>query len=276
MRFNSKIFKRISAAFLIILGIGFLFPLLWLFLTSFKDNTAIYNDPLGLPPVWLFENYMKAFTKFDFMKYFFNSVIYAGCGTMLVLILVTMFTYATARMDFKGADKLQKFLQFGLVIPGGSTLLGIYTILLNLGLKNTYQGLILVYVAHGIPIAAVIMYGFFRSLPFSMEEAAALDGAGTFMTFFRVILPMVTPALSTVAVTSALTMWNEYTLASILLDSNKLKSLPVGIQSFMTARGGDWGGMAAALILACIPTIVLYLCFSEQLENALVANSGMK
>lgn len=276
MRFDSKLFKTISKIFLIVLGVSFLFPFLWLFLTSFKASGEVYSNSIGLPEQWMVENYVNAVTKFDFMRYFFNSILYTSVSTMLILFCVTLFTYATARMEFKGADKLQKFLQFGLVIPGGCTLLGIYTILLKLGMKNTYEGLMLVYAAQGIPIAAVIMYGFFRSIPFSLEEAAALDGAGTFTTFFKVILPMVTPALTTVSVTAALTIWNEYTLASILLDSNKFKSLPVGIQSFMTARGGDWGGMAAALLLASVPAVVLYLFCSEKLEDALVVNAGLK
>jgi raffinose/stachyose/melibiose transport system permease protein len=276
MKHNSKTSKTFSAVFLIVLGASFLFPLLWLLLTSFKGAREIYTNPIGLPDNWLFSNYADAVTHSSFVRHFINSMFYTTAGTFLVLLSVTLFSYATARMRFGLANKLQKYIQFGLVIPGGATLLGIYDILLKCNMKNTYIGLILVYAAMKIPMAAVIMHGFFRLLPFSLEESAAIDGAGTFTTFNKSILPMVTPAISTVSVITALDIWNEYTLAYILVDKDALKTLPVGIATFMTARGGNWGGMAAALFLAALPTIILYLIFSEKLEDALTVSSASK
>lgn len=276
MKHKSKAVKTLVAVILVVAGVCFLYPIVWLFLTSFKGPKEVYSNPVGLPHEWLFSNYVNAFEKFDFMQYFMNSVIYTGFTVLVVLICVTLFTYATARMRFRGANKLQSYLQFGLVIPGGVTLLGIYQILMQTGLRNTYPGLVLAYSAMYIPLAAVILYGFFRSLPFTLEEAAAIDGAGTFKTFFKIILPMVIPALATIATITAMNTWNEYMLAAITIDVNAMKSLPVGVASFMTARGGDWGGMAAALMLASLPTMVLYLIFSEKLEQTLTTSSAGK
>lgn len=276
MRHDSKPVKIFIAIILVFLGITFLYPLLWLVMTSLKGPREVYSNPIGLPEEWLFSNYVSAFKKFDFLQYFMNSVIYTVCTVALVLCLVTLFTYATARLSFKSAGKLQRFIQIGMVIPGGATLLGIYQLLLETGLKNTYPGMILVYTAMNLPLACVVMYGFFRTLPIAMEEAAALDGAGTFTTFFRVMLPLAKPGASTVAIITAIHVWNEYTVAAITVDKAALKSLPVGISTFMTSRGGDWGGMAAALTLGCLPIIILYLFFNKSLENAISTSAAIK
>lgn len=276
MKCYSKRATAVHTAILILTGISFLYPLIWLILASFKDSNEIISNSVGLPKVWHFENYSIALKKFDFARYFLNSVIYTGGTVLLVLICVTLFAYATARMKFPGVEFLQSLMHMGLAIPGGAIILGTYTLLLEMGLKNTYTGLILVYTAGAIPMAAVILHGFFRSLPFSLEEAAALDGAGVFQTFFRIILPMVLPAVGTVSIITAMNTWNEYMLAFICINSTAKKSLPVGIANFATARGTDWGGMSAALMLACIPTILLYLFYSEQLENTLTAGAANK
>ena len=276
MRYNSKPTKIVHSVILVIAGLTFLYPLVWLFFASFKESAQVMTEPLSLPNPWKFENYVAALNRFDFVSYFKNSVIYTGCTVFLTLLLVAMFTYATARMKFRSAGKLQALMQFGLSIPGGATLLGIYTILLKTGLINTYPGMVLTYTGMSMPLAAVILYGFFRSLPYSLEEAAAIDGAGLFRTFFSVILPMVVPAIGTVAVVTAMNVWNEFTVAFITINKNAMFSLPVGIATFTAARGSDWGGMSAALLLAVIPTILLYLLYSEQLENTMTAGAANK
>lgn len=273
---NRKISKYIFAAVLVLAGCTFLFPLVWLFISSFKTSREVVTNPLGLPTVWHFENYARAVEKFDFATYFMNSVVYTGLTVGLTLFCVTLFTYATARMQFSSSPRFQKLVQFGLAIPGGALLLGIYTLLLRSGLKNTYAGMVLVYTGHSIPFAAVILYGFFRSLPYSLEEAAALDGAGTLRTFFSIILPMVSNAVGTVAVITAMEVWNEYTIAYICTDKMSMKSLPVGVASFMSQRGDDYSGMAAAMMLAIVPTVFLYLLYSEKLENTLTTSAANK
>lgn len=276
MRHKSRLVKIIFAVVLIIFNAQFLLPLVWMLLTSLKAQGEIYSNPLGLPEQWLLSNYVSAFKHFDFLQLFVNSVIYTGATVFLVLLSVTLFTYATARFDFKSAKHLQGFVQIGMAIPGGATLMGIYQILVALGLKNTYSGMILTYCAISIPLAAVVLYGHFRSLPFAMEEAAAIDGAGTFGTFFKIILPMAMPGLSTIAITTMMNIWNEYTIASIMIDKNALKPLTVGVSTFVSARGTDWGGMAATLVLCSIPVIILYLFFNESLENILTTSSAVK
>lgn len=271
-----KIIKGLSAIVLILIGISFLYPLLWMILLSLKEKTEVYRNPFGLPEVWQFGNYIKTVKAYDFARYFFNSIIYSFGTIALTLICASMFAYAVARMRWKLRQLFLNYILMGLAIPGGITILALYIMLAKTGLKDTYQGLILVYSAGSLPLTITIIYGFMKSLPYELEESACMDGAGIFTILYKIILPMIKPAISTAIIIVFMNSWNEFNIAFITIADKKMMTLPIGLLQFINTFTVDWGLMGASMVLTSIPTVLLYLIFSNQIENALTVGSAVK
>ncbi len=199
-------------------------------------------------------------------------------GTILVTVIcASLFAYAAARIDFKHSSVVMKFIQFGLVIPMSIIILSLYILLGDMHIKNTYMGTILVYTASALPMCILILYAFMRTLPYELEEASYIDGCGIFKAFYKIILPMVKSALSTVVIICFMNYsWNEYFTAFITIDDIKMRSIPVAIGYFSTSRGTEWGLLCAALVITSIPAIIIYLLGSEKIEQALTVGSAMK
>jgi raffinose/stachyose/melibiose transport system permease protein len=274
---NKKISARIIDIFLIGFAFTTVYPIVWMFLNSFKSSREVIANPLGLPESFTLNNYFGAVESFDFLRYFFNSAVYTGGTILLTLVCASMFAYATSRLEFRGSGTFYRFIQLGLVIPMSIIVLALYVLLGDIGLKNTYIGTILVYTASALPMSTLILYAFMRSLPRELEEAAYIDGCGIFETFVRIILPMVKSALSTVVIiVFMLYTWNEYFIAFITIDNVDMRSIAVAMGYFSTSRGTEWGMLCASLILTSIPAIAIYSFLSEQIESALTAGSALK
>ena len=270
--------KRSLVTGLFLIGsLTFLYPIIWMFITSVKTNEEVFANPFGLPQQWAFSNYPEAISSFDFGRFLLNSCIYTGGTIVLTVLLGTMFAYAAARMEFKGKTILMSFLQLGLVVPVSVIILSLFVQLRQMHLRSTYLGLILVYTASALPITITILYGHFRSLPYELEESAYIEGSGPFRTFWKIMLPMVRPAVVTVIIIIFMNYtWNEFTIAFIMTDDVNMRSLPIALTYFMSLRGTEWGMMAATMVLSSIPAIVLYLLGNRQIENAIGASTGLK
>lgn len=254
-----------------------LYPFLWMILYSLKSTEEIFvTNPFGLPREWRFENYLRAFDSYDVVLYFRNSLIVAAATVFLTLLLALMFSYAVARMKLKFLGFLKTYVVVGMFIPVQIILIPLLILVRNFHLANTFASIILPYVAFGLPFSTIVFYGFFRSIPYAMEESACMDGAGIYTTFFRIILPLVQPAIATVLILRFLSSWNEFTLALILISENAIKTLPLGLIAFQGQFTTDWGAMGAALTIASLPTLLLYLVFSNQVEKAMSAGSAVK
>lgn len=274
-----KIFnmKNFVSLLLVLFALSAIYPILWMFLNSFKTAREVISNPLGLPESFDFLNYIGAFKSFDFARYFLNSIVYTAGSIALVLATSSPFAYATSRLEFKGRDILYKYVQFGLVTPISIIVLALYILLRDLGIRSTYTGTILVYVASALPMSILILYAFMRSLPRELEEAAYIDGCGIIGSFFRIIMPMVKSAVSTVVIIVFMQYtWNEYFIAFITIDDVKMRPIAVAIGYFSTSRGTEWGMLCAALVVTSIPAIILYLIMSEKIESALTAGSALK
>lgn len=264
-------------ALLVLFALSTLYPIVWMVLNSFKSAQEVIANPVGLPSNWNFDNYINAVKAFDFVRYFGNSIIYTAGTIVLTLICSTWFAYATSRIEFKGSGFFYRFIQLGLVVPMSIIVLALYVLLGDLGLKNTYIGTILVYTASALPMSSLILYAFMRGLPKELEEAAYIDGCGIFSAFYKIILPMVRPAISTVVIIVFMQYsWNEYFTAFITIDNVKMRPIAVAIGYFSTSRGTEWGMLCAALVITSIPALIIYLMGSEKIEEALTAGSAMK
>lgn len=269
--------KTLVTAVFLLGALTFVYPILWMLLTSFKADSEVFSNPFGLPHTWVFTNYPDAIKTFDFGRYLLNSCIYTVGTTVLTIVLAMMFAYAVARFEFKGKTILMSFMQIGMVVPISVIIIALFVQMRQMHLRDTYLGLILVYTSSALPIAITILYGHFRSLPYELEESAYIDGSGAFRTFWQIMVPMVRPAVVTVAIIIFMNYtWNEFTTAFILINDVKMRSLPIALTFFMSLRGTQWGMLASIMMLSSIPSIVLYLIGNKQIENAIGASTGLK
>lgn len=269
--------KYISYTFLTIYSICCIYPILWMIFYSFKNNDEITgSNSFGLPKVWRFENYMHAWNSFNIPMYFKNSIIVSVITVVLVIIISLMFAYATARMTWRLRTAARIYITVGMFIPVQIVLIPLVILVKNLHLTNTYTSLVLPYVAFQMSFACIVFHGFLSSLPVAIEEAACIDGASVIRTFAEIIVPMVKPAIASVLIFTFLNVWNEFMVALILINKEVYKTLPLGLVSFKGQFMTDWGGMGAAMVIAAVPTIIIYLLFSEKVEKALTVGSAVK
>ncbi len=257
-----------------------LYPLVWMVLNSFKDTTEIYlTNVFGFPKNFLYENYITAWNRFDVVRYFTNSLFVASVTVVITLFLAVMFSYGIARLRFRYAGLCRVYITMGMFIPVQITIIPLLIMMRNtFQLSGTHFSIILPYAAFQLSFSVIVLYGFFRTIPFEIEEAAYMDGAGVYTTFFRIMLPLVQPAVASVIIFVFLFAWNEFFMANILLGNNRLYTLPLGLIRFQGSLQvrTDLGALYAAMTIASLPTVLLYLFLSEKVEKALTVGSSVK
>ncbi len=264
--------KILTQVFLALWLLLCLFPLYWMFTMSLKDTNEIFGgNVLGLPSRWLWENYANAWGGGGKVSiYLLNSVIDTFATLFLTSLFGFMSAYGLLRMRWKGQKLVFTYILMGMMIPMHAALYPLTEILLTL--TKTNWALIIPYTAFNIPITILILSGFISNIPYEMEEAAFIDGSGVYRTAFTIILPMMVPALITAAIFVFLQVWNELLLAT-LFTTDKVRTLTVGIQQMSGQYQTDYGSMGAGLVIATLPTLVLYMCMSGQVQKSLVAGA---
>ena len=259
---------------LILIALTQLFPLYWLITFSLKSNAEIYGaNIIGLPQSWLWQNYTRALTQSKILLYFMNSVFYSFTTVFVAGILAAMAAYAIARMHWKLSGLVFGVFSLGIMIPAQAALLPLFQLLNATGLKGGYLGLLIPYIAGALPMSILILVSFYKSLPRELEEAAYIDGCGIFHCFLSIILPLIKPALATASIFTFLGTWNELMLANTFVDSDQYRTLPVGIMSFCGQYATEWGLIGAGMVIATIPTIIIYLLLSSKVQESLVAGA---
>jgi len=254
-----------------------LYPLIYLVFISLKDNTEIFfTNPLGFPTSLRFYNYFHAVQAFNLPLYFRNSVIVTFTSIVFLLVLSLTFSYAAARLSWKGSRLASNYVTTGLFIPTQVILIPLAVLVRDMNIANTHLALILPYIAFNLAFSSMIFYVFFRTIPFEIEESAYIDGASIFRTFLVIMLPLIRPALATVTIFAFLHIWNEYTISLILITDSSMKTLPTGLLAFTGQFSTDWGPMAAAMVIASIPMIIVYLLLGDQVEKALSMSAAIK
>lgn len=270
----ARIKKICSYTVLVLIAITQLFPLYWLISFSLKSNIEIFGqNVIGLPQEWRFQNYIQAFTTGGIFRYFLNSVFYSAVTVIVTGLLSAMAAYALTRMQWKLRAIVFAIFTLGIMIPTQAALLPLFQVLDKLGLKGGYLGLLIPYVVFAIPMSIMILSGFYKGIPKEMEEAAYMDGCGVFRCFATIIIPIIKPALATASIFTFLGTWNELMFANTLVDSDKYRTLPVGIMSFAGQYSTDWGLIGAGMVIATLPTILIYFVLSNQVQESLVAGA---
>ncbi len=251
-----------------------LYPLVFLFFFSLKDNNEIYGgNVMGLPRQFKWSNYENALFNANVGNYLLNSIFVTLVVILVSGVLACMVSYAIARMTVKINGFVKIFFSLGLMIPLHAVLLPVFIMLKNMKMLDTYQAIIIPYIAFALPMAIFFMIGFFQTLPKELEESAFLDGCSIYRTFFFIMLPLVRPALATISVFTFLSTWNEMMFAITFINSEKYRTLTVGIMQMVGKYTTDWGTMGAGLMVATVPTIVIYLLFSKQVQSGMVSGA---
>lgn len=254
-----------------------LYPLVWMIFYSLKNNDEIFvTNTFGLPTNFHIENYMYAWSQYNVPIYFFNSLLVACITVVGTLLLSITFSYATARMNWRFRDSARIYITLGMFIPVQVIMIPLAILVRDFHLTNTYFALALPYIAFNLSFSSMVFYGFLRSVPFELEESACIDGASIYRTFFSIIIPVIKPAIATMVIFIFLSSWNEFTMALILITKETLKTLPLGLLFFQGQFTTNWGAMGAAMTIASLPTVIIYLLFSEQVERAMTVGSSVK
>lgn len=270
--------KVITVILTIIVCIFALFPFVWMISTSLKTNSEIYTAaPTFIPKESTTAGYVNMFTTetstFNFKQWAANSVFVAFFTTAFSMIIAVLGGYGISRYRFKGRGALSYVVLTTQVLPGSLLMIPLYIIMGNFNLLDTKTGLMLAYVTFTVPFCTWMMKGFFDSIPISLEEAARVDGAGTFRCFATVVLPLTAPGLVSTGLFAFINGWNEYLFASSFMQSYGNWTLPVGIASFKGQYATDWGTLMAGSVLITIPVVILFLCLQKHLVGGMTAGA---
>lgn len=252
-----------------------LFPIALILVNSVKSRQAIFDDPMALPTLETlsFVGFEKVLSATNFGLYFANSLIVTGVSLALIVLLGAMAAWALSEYDFPGRRLLSLFIAIGIMIPIRLGTVAILQFVVALDLVNTRTALVLVYTAQGLPLAVMILSEFIRQVPAELKDAARCDGVGEFAIFFQVILPLVRPAIATVAVFTMIPAWNDLWFPLILAPADETKTVTLGVQQFIGQYVTDWNSVLAALSLAVLPILVLYAFMSRQLIRGLTSGA---
>lgn len=260
--------------FLSVLVVTQVYPLLWLFLYSLKNNEEILSGrffALPASPQW--KNFSDAIAAGHYFSYLRNSLFVTSVTMVGVLILSSLVAFAISRFKWKYGSVVMVIFLIGMMIPLQATLLPLTIIFKNLHILNTHFSLILPYTAFQTPVAIFILSGFMRSIPNEIEESAVIDGAGVFRIFRSVILPISVPPMMTVCILTFINIWNEYILAATFISSEKLKTLPFGVNSFVSQYSVNYGAIGAFLVLGALPVIMIYFLLADKITKGMVAGA---
>lgn len=274
MNTNNKLFKILIYIFLIFWLLVTGYPLIFLLQNSFKGKMEFITSPAwSLPRVFSLENYIHVGIKSGFYRYFLNSIFVSVVSVILIIIASSMAAYAIARIKFKGNNLVFMLFVAGMMIPIHSTLIPVYKMTLSLGLYDQLIGLIGPYVAFSLPISIFILTGFIRNIPHELEEAAIIDGANYYQIYYKIILPLTKPAISTIAIYNITMLWNEFVYALVLTSSPENRILTLGLFEFQSAYGVDIPKTLTALLLSVLPLIVMYIFFQKKIIKGMTAGA---
>lgn len=273
---STVLYKVVSFIVIVIALLMVFLPILWMISTSFKTEP----ETITIPPTWIPKNfslkaYSNFFTEYDFLNQLKNSLIYVIGSTLITVICACLAGYGCTRFKFKGKGLLMSFIMMTQMIPSIILLVPFYKVLNAYGLLNTYTGMILVYAALNISFSTWMMLGFFKSIPTDLDEAARIDGASNWQTFWKVVLPITLPGIATVIIYSFIQGWNEYMFASVLTNVDTMKTITVGIAQLNGEYKVLWNDLMAASVIASLPLILLYL-FTQKMFVAGMTSGAVK
>jgi len=278
---NSVLFYRIENVlgwirdhfFLILVSLSCIFPLVWMFSSALKTQATVFSDMSLFPahPHW--ENFYLAWTKGGFAVYFFNSIFYTVTVVTGVVLIASLAAYAFARLEFPGKNIFFYMFLATLMIPLPGAFIALYVLLMKLHLVNTRLGYILIQINGGLALGIFLLKTFFEKMPRDLEDAARIDGCGKFGIYWRVALPLAKPAIAVVVIFNALTVWNEYLLAMLLLTNKSLMPLQRGLMVFQGAHVTQYPLLMAGITITVLPIVLMYILMQKYIIAGITAGA---
>ncbi|MCU1525168.1 MAG: carbohydrate transporter permease [Microbacteriaceae bacterium] len=267
---GDRVVGTVSHTVLTIWSLIVVLPLLWTIMSSFKTSSEIFASPFTLPSHWSFDNYVNAWTTAGIGSFLLNTIVVVFGALIVTMLFGSMCAYVLARFQFPGSRAIYYLMLAGLTFPIFLAIVPLFFVLKSIALLNTLPGLILTYAAFALPFTVFFMFSFFKALPNSIAEAAALDGAGEWRTFFQVMLPMARPGLATVAILNFVGLWNQFLLPVALNSDVRNYVLTQGMASFASQAGYsvDFGALFAGVVITVVPVLIVYLIFQRQLQGS--------
>lgn len=289
MKFNSRDYtlkksspvgRVICTILLIFWSLVNLYPLFWMVTLSLKDNLQInvtnkFGLPKGWPSQWHWENYTHSelglLTRVP--VFFKNSIIITVLAIGIALVAAMMASYTLTRFQWKASGAFNKMFLLGITVPVQVSLVPLLVTTSQLGLTGTRISLIIPYAAFSLSMAILISNGFMDNIPKELDEAAYIDGCSRYGVFFRIILPLMKPAVSTIGIYSFLQCWNELIIATTLVTKEEMKTLPIGIRNLVGTNKVDYGMIGAAITVATIPMVIVYVLMSKRIQESFIAGA---
>lgn len=258
---------------LVVLAVVFFFPMVWMVLSSFKSNRAIFSSPFALPESIDLGRWAEAWEVGNLGQYALNSAIVTAVSVTLILVIGSAAAYAFSRFRFPGRTFAMALFVLGLLLPLQSYFIAQSRLFVDFGVTDTRWALIIPYTAMGLPLAVFLLKVYLDGLPDELFEAARIDGAGDGRIFWRIAVPLLRPGLATVAIFSALAAWNEFLLALLYVQSDELKTIPTGLLAFSSRYQTDYSLLFSALSIVTIPMIVIYIVFNRHIVDGITTGS---
>ena len=270
----SAVQAGLSYTVLVLLAIVVLFPFYWMTITSFKNEEQMRSlVSMFWPRPLVGENYEQLLSKTDFVKWYGNSATVAISSTLIATAVGTIGAYALARLRFLGRGFMASATLITYLVPPSILFIPLYAQMRNLGLANSLAGLIAAYPSFTVPFVTWLLMGYFESIPEELEEAAMIDGATRFGAFYRIVLPLSAPGVLAAGLYAFTQAWNEFLYALVFITDGKLRTLPVGLASFITGDVYGWGSLMAGAVLTTLPVIAAYIYLQKYMVEGLTAGS---
>jgi raffinose/stachyose/melibiose transport system permease protein len=249
------------------------YPFFMILLVSFKSNIEFQINPLGFPQNFDLSNYVMVFKKAKIPSAFLNSFTLTSFSVIGEIFLGSLAAYALTKMKFKKAKLFASLFLAPMVFPIFTVIIPLYLFFRQMHLLNNMFGLVLIYLATGLPLVIFIFTSFMSTIPYEISEAAIVDGASHFRIFYRIILPLIKPAIATTVVISGLNIWNDFFLPLMMITNNKLATLPLKLYTFKSEYATDWPSISTCIVYLIIPIIVAYVLLQKHIISGIVAGS---
>ena len=266
--------KTLAYGVLVALALAVLFPFYWMIITSFKNEDQMRSVvSMFWPKPFAVENYRQLLAKTEFAAWYGNSVFVAVSSTLLATAVGTIGAYALARLKFRGRGFMASATLITYLVPPSILFIPLYKQMQGLGMANSLSGLIAAYPSFTVPFVTWLLMGYFESIPEELEEAAMIDGATRFGAFYRVVLPLSAPGVLAAGLYAFTQAWNEFLYALVFITDGRLRTLPVGLASFITGDVYGWGYLMSGAVLTTLPVIAAYIYLQKYMVEGLTAGS---
>lgn len=265
--------KSILNLILSIASIVYIYPILLVLLESVKTKADLAANPLGLPRELYFGNFVNAFKTMRYFRSLFNTTLIVAIAVAVCVVITSMAAYAIGRKGGRLYNGIYMFFLCGLIVPFQMVMIPLYKIMLGFKFINTYHGIIFVYLGTSAAFSVFLFSGFVKSVPRELEEAALIDGCGLYTTFFRIVFPLLKPAISTIAVLNTFSLWNDFLTPMLYLQKREMMTITVQLSAFVGQYYNYWSSIFAAIFLITYPMVIVYLFTQRYIISGITAGA---